>query len=204
MKSEDKGGVMNNSESLNSSSSAATAAKPAYISHYGIRAQRFEEMIQWYKTVFRARVQHENEFLAFMTFDDEHHRLVIFEDPATVDKPENSAGIDHIGYGLASFRDLVETYERLKAEGIIPFLPINHRFTTSLYYHDPDGNEVELSVDNFPTKAECDAFVRSEAMAEIGRPPFGYAFDPDELVSLYHEGRPVEELARIGIPNGRS
>jgi hypothetical protein len=29
-------------------------------------------MIQWYKTVFRAKVQHENEFLAFMTFDEEH------------------------------------------------------------------------------------------------------------------------------------
>lgn len=137
-----------------------------------------------------------------MTFDEEHHRLVIFEDAATVAKPENAAGIDHVGYGFASFGDLVATYERLKADGITPFLPLNHRFTTSLYYHDPDGNEVELSVDNFPTKQECDAFVRSERMAEIGRPPFGYVFDPDELVRLYHEGASAEELARIGLPTG--
>ena len=175
---------------------------PAYISHYGIRARRFQEMIQWYKTVFCAKVQHQNEFLAFMTFDEEHHRLVIFEEPGTVGRPEKAAGIDHVGYGLASFADLVTTYERLKGKGIVPFLSLNHRFTTSLYYHDPDGNEVELSVDNFPTKGECDAFVRSQRMAEIGRPPFGYIFDPDELATLHHAGAPREELARIGIPEG--
>ncbi len=192
---------MNDVEPLEQISTGA-ANRPAYISHYGIRARQYRDMIQWYQTVFRAKIQHENEFLAFMTFDEEHHRLVIFEDAATVAKPENAAGVDHVGYGLASFGDLVATYERLKADGITPFLPLNHRFTTSLYYHDPDGNDVELSVDNFPTKTECDAFVRSEQMAEIGRPPFGYVFDPDELVRLYHEGASAEELARIGVPAG--
>ena len=112
------------------------------------------------------------------------------------------AGIDHVGYGLAGFGDLISTYERLKADGITPFMPLNHRFTTSLYYHDPEGNEVELSVDNFPTKGECDAFVRSEQMDEIGRPPFGYTFDPDELARLYHEGASPKQLAQIGIPVG--
>jgi catechol-2,3-dioxygenase len=174
----------------------------AYISHYGIRAKRFREMVEWYKTVFGAKIQHENEFLAFMTFDEEHHRLVIFEDPSTVDKPENAAGIDHVGYGLAGFGDLVSAYERLKVAGIEPFLPLNHRFTTSLYYRDPDGNDVELSVDNFPTKEMCDEFIRSEKMDEIGRPPFGYAFDPEDLAKQFYEGAPPEQLARIGIPDG--
>ena len=175
-------------------------AKPAYISHYGIRTKRLTEMIRWYQTVFGATIQHQNDFLAFMTFDDEHHRLVIFEDDATVDKPEAAAGIDHVGYGLASFRDLIEAYERLKAAGITPVLPLNHRFTTSLYYRDPDGNHVELSVDNFRTKAECNSFIRSGDMNEIGRPPFGYTFDPDELAQLYRNGVADEQLAQIGIP----
>jgi len=179
----------------------AASMKPPYISHYGIRAKQYKEMVQWYQTVFGATIEHENEFLAFMTFDDEHHRLVIFEDPETVLKPRNAAGIDHIGYGVASFSDFVSTYERLKAAGIMPFLPMNHRFTTSLYYRDPDGNEVEFSVDNFPTKEACAAFVKSEQMDEIGRPPFGYSFDADELARLYHAGVPPETLSRIGIPD---
>lgn len=177
--------------------------KFAYISHYGIRARQLKEMVEWYAKVFGAKVQHENEFLAFMTFDEEHHRLVIFEDPETVEKPATAAGIDHVGYGLPSFGDFVATYERLKAEGITPFTQLNHRFTTSLYYHDPDGNEVEFSVDNFPTKEEASAFVRSGEMAEIGRPPFGYDFDPDELARQFHHGVPAENLARIGIPDSR-
>jgi catechol-2,3-dioxygenase len=179
---------------------ADARTKPAYISHYGIRARRLNEMVEWYKTVFNATVQHENEFLAFMTFDEEHHRLVIFEDEATVAKPENAAGVDHVGYGFASFGQLVATYERLKNEGILPFLPLNHRFTTSLYYRDPDGNEVELSVDNF-SKQDCAAFVASEAMAEIGKPPFGHSFDPDELARMYHRGLPDAMLARVGLPD---
>ena len=173
--------------------------KPAYISHYGIRAQRFREMVEWYSTVFNAKVQHENEFLAFMTFDDEHHRLVIFEDAETVDKPAAAAGIDHVGDGLADFAALVQTYERLKSAGITPFMPLNHKFTTSLYYRDPDGNEVELSVDNFPTKEECNAFITSGRMDEIGRPPFGVEFDPEELARQYHAGVSDRDLAQIGV-----
>ena len=173
-----------------------------YISHYGIRAKQLNEMIEWYSQVFQAKVQHQNEFLAFMTFDDEHHRLVIFEDPETVARPATAAGVDHVGYGVASFGDFVGIYERLKKQGITPFAQLNHRFTTSLYYHDPDGNEVEFSVDNFATKAECSEFVRSEEMSEIGRPPFGYTFDPDELAALVHQGASIKTLARIGLPNG--
>jgi catechol-2,3-dioxygenase len=176
------------------------ASKPAYISHYGLRTKRRKEMMQWYQTVFGATIQHENEFLAFMTFDEEHHRLVLWEDPETTDKPGTAAGIDHVGYGLQSFGDLVTAYERLKALGIVPFMPLNHKFTTSLYYHDPDGNEVELSVDNFATKDECNNFVQSADMTEISNPPFGYTFDADELARLYHEGAPAERLARIGMP----
>ena len=91
-----------------------------------------------------------------------------------------------------------------KAQGITPFLPLNHKFTTSLYYRDPDGNEVELSVDNFPSKAECDEFIRSERMNEIGYPPFGCEFDAEELARLYHQGVPDVELAKIGIPDQTS
>jgi len=31
---------------------------------------------------------------------------------------------------------------------------VNHRPTTSMYYRDPDGNRVELQIDNFPTAKE--------------------------------------------------
>ena len=172
-----------------------------YIAHYGIRTRQLKEMIGWYKTFFEGEVLYENEYAVFMTFDEEHHRLVLWTDEDTKEKAKNIAGVDHVGIGLSGFADLVAAYERLKAEGITPFLPVNHRFTTSLYYHDPDGNEVELSVDNFPTKEECSDFVKSEKMREILVPPFGDVFDPDELARAFHQGASDEELARIGMKN---
>lgn len=171
---------------------------PSYISHIGLRARNYDEMLDWYQKVMGAKVHHQNEFLAFMTFDDEHHRMVIYTDPETVERPPTANGVDHIGYGVRDHAHLIETYERLRDIGIKPFAQLNHGFTTSLYYHDPDGNEVEFSVDNFATKEECVDFVQSEAMDEIGRPPFGREFDPEELARLFHTGAPVTELAKIG------
>jgi catechol-2,3-dioxygenase len=36
--------------------------------------------------------------------------------------------------------------------------PFNHGLTTSLYYRDPDGNKVELQVDNM-TMEQADEFM---------------------------------------------
>lgn len=42
---------------------------------------------------------------------------------------------------------------------------VNHGPTTSIYYRDPDGNDIETQVDNFDTTAEADEFFASEAFA---------------------------------------
>jgi hypothetical protein len=182
------------------SSSAGAGKTPAYISHYGIRARRFREMIQWYADVFRAEVQHENEFLAFMTFDEEHHRLVIFEDPETVVRPATASGIDHVGYGVASFGDLVKTYERLKANGVTPFAQLNHRFTTFLLPR-PGRQRSGIKRGQFPHEGRVQCFRQGRRDGGNWQPPFGYTFDPDELARLYHQGVTAQSLARIGIPD---
>ena len=38
--------------------------------------------------------------------------------------------------------------EALEEVGIQPHVPVQHGPTTSLYYRDPDGNMVELQIDN--------------------------------------------------------
>lgn len=170
-----------------------------YIAHYGLRTKNLDRMVEWYKTFFDAKVRHDMGFGAFMTFDDDHHRLVIFTTDDTEDEVPNSAGVDHIGIGLPDFASLVENYERLKASGITPTLPVNHGFTTSLYYADPDGNEVELTVDNFSTKSECAAWMQTDAMKTAMNPPtFGDVFDPEEMARMFHSGASTDELARLG------
>ena len=50
-------------------------AKPSKFAHIVYRTRRFEEMISWYKRVFEAKVQYKNSALAFLAYDDEHHRF---------------------------------------------------------------------------------------------------------------------------------
>lgn len=52
---------------------------PQKLAHVVYRTRRFEEMLSWYKTVFGARVQHQDEALAFLTYDDEHHPICLRE-----------------------------------------------------------------------------------------------------------------------------
>jgi catechol-2,3-dioxygenase len=44
---------------------------------------------------------------------------------------------------------LLDTYARLKEQGILPVLCTDAGAQTALYYEDPDRNSVELNVDNY-------------------------------------------------------
>jgi len=37
--------------------------------------RRFDEMVAWYRNVFGADVVHQDPALAFLAYDDEHHRF---------------------------------------------------------------------------------------------------------------------------------
>lgn len=89
--------------------------------------------------------------------------------------------------------DLVQTYERLAAKGITPAMPLHHGPTLSMYYQDPQKNQVELQIDVFETLEGANAFLETEAFA---RNPIGVMFDPAELAKRYHEGVPEAELIR--------
>ena len=49
--------------------------KPVKFAHVVYQTRRFDEMIAWYRNVFEAEVVYENPALAFLTYDNEHHRF---------------------------------------------------------------------------------------------------------------------------------
>ena len=86
-------------------------------------------------------------------------------------------------------------YEELKDQGIRPHRCVNHGMTTSMYYYDPDHNQVELLFDNFHIARAGRDYMTSRS--ESDKNPVGIDFDPDELVAQVREGLRIEELTEI-------
>ncbi|RSM70520.1 biphenyl 2,3-dioxygenase [Kibdelosporangium aridum] len=195
------------------------SSSPAKLAHIVLWTRQLQAMKDWYIKVLGAHVVYENPFAAFLTYDDEHHRIAVV-DPAGAamagdqipgvpkglpgdDRPAGDLsveqikalpvhGLSHVAFTYDKLQDLLETYERLKKESILPSAAINHGNTTSFYYPDPDGNSVELQIDNMPVD-EGTKFMESETFA---RNPIGVGFDPDELLRRLRTGETQEELVK--------
>ena len=76
--------------------------------------------------------------------------------------------------------------------GIEPVLTADHGPTTSLYYQDPDGNSVELLVDNFGDWESSKNYM--ETSQDFAAKPFGSYVDPERLIAARDAGVPVAEL----------
>lgn len=163
---------------------------PAKLAHFVLRTPRFDESVAWWKTVLVAEPRHQNDFLSFLTYDDEHHRLAILSDPNLADDGKTSAGLEHVAFTYPDLDALLATYQRLAAAGIKPIAPVNHGMTLSLYYADPDGNQCELQIDTMSVD-EAEAFMASDVFAAN---PIGVPFDPDDLVARRNAGESVEAL----------
>jgi catechol-2,3-dioxygenase len=166
------------------------------LAHVVYRTRRFEQMLAWYTEMFHARVQHQNPVMAFLTYDDEHHRLA-FIDLATV-QPDGAdaekhglVGVEHIAYTYPSLEDLFENYTRLKGHGIVPYWCIHHGLTISMYYADPDGNQLEFQVDCFASIEESNAYIRGPS---FGVNPVGVEFDPEAWLAQVHAGAALSDF----------
>lgn len=173
-----------------------TAVSPRKFAHVVYRTRRFAEMLEWYKTVFSAKVQFQSPAIAFVTYDDEHHRVaflnldVIAPRDSRATSPgrrQGEIGVDHVAYTYPSLRVLVENYARLKELGIKPYWCIHHGVTVSMYYGDPDGNQMEMQVDSYPSVEEANGFMYGPSF-EVN--PIGVEYDPDDLLRRLRAGEP--------------
>src|SRR5438067_13518490 len=154
---------------------ATQPVSPAKFAHFVLRTGQADKMAEWYRTVLAARIVFRDERLCFLSYDDEHHRLALIQIPGLEPRDPNGTGTDHVAYSYRDLGELLSTYRRLKAAGILPHWPINHGVTTSMYYRDPDNN------------------------------PVGVTYDPEELCRRYEAGVPVADLLRIPpLPEGKT
>ncbi len=174
--------------------------RPTKFAHVVYRTRRFEQMLHWYGTVFGAKVQYQNPGLAFLTYDDEHHRfafanMAVFQPDGTEMERRGAIGVDHVAYTYAFLRDLLENYARLKEEDVNPYWCIHHGITVSLYYADPDGNQIEFQVDSYKSNKEASAFMN----AHWDDNPLGVEFEPEQWLSRLRAGAQESEFLQRGV-----
>jgi catechol-2,3-dioxygenase len=173
-----------------------TRVRPQKFVHVVYRTRRFDQMLAWYEFVFDAKVQYQNPALAFLTYDDEHHRFALVN--LTVLQPDDSEtekqgmiGVDHVAYTYGSLEDLFENYEQLKAKDIKPYWCVHHGMTVSMYYADPDGNQMEFQVDAFDSSEEAKTFMRGPINAAN---PVGVEYDPEDWLVQMRAGTLISDF----------
>ncbi|KAL2061483.1 hypothetical protein VTL71DRAFT_6860 [Oculimacula yallundae] len=178
---------------------------PSKLAHVVLRTHNFAKMVQFYENFLGARVIYSNDHLAFLTYDEEHHRLALLGIPGTKVKDPTTAGLEHIAFTFDTLSDLLVAYLQRKGKGINPFWPVNHGPTTSIYYKDPDGNMIETQVDNYEDADEATDFMNSKDFSEN---PIGVDFDPEDHITKLVSGQSTEaelkkrvEIGPRGIPD---
>ena len=121
------------------------------LGHVVLKVADLERSEQFYNGVLGMPVcAHLDEQGMKMTFFSlgNHHDLAITKvsgEEATAG--EQAVGLHHVAFCIGtSLDELIEAKAQLEAAGIVP-TPVDHEVTKSLYFHDPDGHNVEVYVD---------------------------------------------------------
>ena len=100
-------------------------------------------------------------------------------------------GVDPVAYTYSSLEDLFENYEQLKASGIEPYWCVHHGVTISMYYADPDGNQMEFQVDAFDSAEEANAFMCGPINAAN---PVGVEYNPEDWLAQVRAGKSISDF----------
>ena len=170
--------------------------------HVNLKTTRLQEMIDFYATLVGAEVVFRDQVGAWLSNDDANHRIALLAFPSFVEDPEKDTrtGMHHSAFEYESFDELNSSYLRLKEAGITPALCLDHGMTFSYYYADPDGNNVELQVDNFGDWAKSKEWMRTSE--EFKANPIGQFVDPEQVAADRAEGMRFEEIHAKAMAGG--
>src|ERR1700719_5119104 len=173
-----------------------TLIKPKF-HHFNLKTTRLQELIDWYGAVVGAEVTFQDATGAWLSNDAANHRIALLAFPGFVDDPDKDTrtGMHHSAFEYDSVGDLNATYVRLRGQEIEPDICLDHGMTLSYYYKDPDGNHVELQIDDFGDWAASKAWMRTSA--EFKANPIGVFVDPAKVAERAASGDPFSEIHRL-------
>ena len=119
------------------------------LGHIVLKVRDAARSRDFYMRALGLKLAHENleRGAVFLSFGTQHHDLALFQ-LATGEAPEAAQpGLHHSAWQVGSFEELQAAYRELRELGVPVESTIEHNVTRSVYFHDPDGNRVELYCD---------------------------------------------------------
>ena len=122
------------------------SAKPMYLGHLNINVRNVEQAHKWHENILGL---HTYDFVpgraAFMSANiEESHEIALTQvADGAPGLQEGQIGLGHMAWKVESLDDLKEVYQKLK-DNDIKFSPADHGVSMGLYFHDLDGNGVEI------------------------------------------------------------
>lgn len=170
--------------------------------HVNLKTTRLQEMIDFYGELVGAEVVFQDQVGAWLSNDGANHRIALLAFPNFVDDPDKDmrTGMHHSAFEYSSFEELNSSFLRLKEAGITPALCLDHGMTLSYYYADPDGNNVELQVDNFGSWEKSKEWMNTSDAFKAN--PIGVFVDPDRVAADYADGLSFQEIHAKAMAGG--
>ena len=71
-------------------------APPVLFAHFVLRSSNIQAMIDWYSAVLNMHVVQRTDYICFLTYDDEHHRLGIVNLAGLKAPDAQTSGLAHV------------------------------------------------------------------------------------------------------------
>jgi catechol 2,3-dioxygenase len=128
--------------------------KPDRIGHVVIKVRDIERSKKFYTEVLGLQQMMELPQLKaafFASNGRDHHELACFEVGADAAAAQpRQIGLAHIAFRLRDEDHLRAAYKEFKEKNVPIVFTVDHGITKSIYFRDPDGNQLEVYCDNSP------------------------------------------------------
>ncbi len=116
------------------------------VGHVVLKMRDLEAAKSFYHGVLGMKIANEREgFGVFFRFDDYHHDIAVFQVDEDAAAPEkNQVGLAHVALVADSLDTVKAIYRRLKEHDVPIVRTRDHGYTKSVYFSDPEGNEIEV------------------------------------------------------------